>query len=204
MHLLSYSIKRESAGTLIELDLKAFVEAKRVKSHPKQDVVVVEVATSDKPEIEQRELKPVPGVTLNRIAPEGVWGPTTKSTLKFEEVAVGNGVLVPGFPSSIGLKNVPQIDRLKPLLRRGIVAGLNETLKTIIIDCPVFPGNSGGPVVQVDTTAFETNFRLIGVVSQFVPFDNSGWSAAVGGNATLLNSGFSVVVPIDAVLELLD
>jgi hypothetical protein len=36
-----------------------------------------------------------------------------------------------------------------------------------------------------------------------VPFDDSGWSAAVGGNATLLNCGFPVLLPIDAVLDLL-
>lgn len=203
--LLSYSLQRAGSGTLMELDLKVLQEAKRLRLHPTQDVVVIDVALSDKPEMTaQRDLKTVPGVTLNRVAPEGIYGPPTTLISKFDEVLVGNDVLLAGFPSSIGLANVPQVDRLRPLLRRGIVAGRNETLKTIIIDCPVFPGNSGGPVIQVEKGFVETKFRVIGVVVQFIPFDNSGWSAAVGGNATLLNSGFSVVVPMDVVQELLN
>lgn len=203
--LLSYSIARNSAGTLMTLDLKVLRESKRLRTHATEDVVVVDVATTEKPlsGTEARDLRPVAGVTLNRVAPEGIWGPIITDARKFDDVIVGNDVLLAGFPTSIGLLNMPQVDRLRPLLRRGIVAGRNDAKKTIIVDCPVFPGNSGGPVVQVDRSAFETKFHIIGLVSEFVPFDNSGWSAAVGGNATLLNSGFSVVVPMDAVLDLL-
>jgi hypothetical protein len=108
IHLLSYSLKRDGAGTLIELDLKILIDAKRLKIHKTLDILVVEISTADKPATEAREMKVLEGVTLNRVAPEGVWGPTINQVLKFDDVSVGNDVLVAGFPSSIGLKSVPQ------------------------------------------------------------------------------------------------
>jgi S1-C subfamily serine protease len=199
--LLSYSLKRDSAGTLITLDLKTLAAAKLMRSHPSRDIVVIDIATTDTPELKERQFKAVLGVVMNRVSPEGVYGPSIASVKKFDDVDIGNEVFLTGFPSSIGLKNIPQIDRLKPLLRRGIVAGRNESLKTIILDCPVFPGNSGGPVIQVDRNIVEAKFSLIGVVTEFVPFDNSMW---IPGHPTVLNSGLSVVVPIDVVLELIN
>jgi Trypsin-like peptidase domain len=152
-------------------------------SHPNSDVAIIKIAASDKPPEKQRDLHPFGEVTINRLSPEGIYGPLVKTgTSKYDDVVVGNEVYVFGFPTSIGLKNVPQIDQLRPLLRKGIVAGRNETLKTIIIDCPVFPGNSGGPVMEMDGSLFDRKFRVVGVAIQFVPFDNSSWMiGATGG-----------------------
>jgi hypothetical protein len=62
---------------------------------------------------------------------------------------------------------------MKPLLRRGIIAGKNEKVGTLILDLAVYPGNSGGPVVEVETVRSEKKFRVIGIMSQFVPIDES-------------------------------
>jgi hypothetical protein len=105
------------------------------------------------------------------------------------------------YPSSIGLANIPQVDYKRPLLRKGIVAGKNSKLRTLITDCEIFPGNSGGPVIEVERYFAQSNFRVIGLIIQFVPFDN----ARIPGltRTTLLNSGYSVVTPMDFVIELI-
>ena len=117
---------------------------------------------------------------------------------KYNEVLVGNQVFVFGYPVSIGIRDVPQLDLRHPLLRSGIVAGLNRATKAIVIDCAVYPGNSGGPVVQVEHKGLPSYFEVIGVVSQFVPFQEMAGQF----NRLLTNSGYAMVVPMDAVLEL--
>jgi hypothetical protein len=72
------------------------------------------------------------------------------------------------------------------------VAGKNQITRTIIIDCPVYPGNSGGPVIEVESQGPISVYKAIGVVTQFVP-------GTVWGNT--VNSGYAVVVPMDRVLE---
>jgi len=77
------------------------------------------------------------------------------------------------------------------------VAGTNPQKRSIVLDCPSYPGNSGGPVVELDKEGFQTHFNVIGVVSQYVPFADSGRSFMM-----LSNSGYSIVTPMDFVLDL--
>ena len=125
---------------------------------------------------------------------------------KFNEVLVGNDVIIFGYPSSIGIKTSPQFDYQKPLIRKGVIAGLNEIAKTIIIDCPVYFGNSGGPAIEVEQASLaETHYRTIGLISQLIPFVEEWVSSNYNiSNKQIENSGYSVVIPMDYVLELLD
>ena len=78
---------------------------------------------------------------------------TSRSALRtYSQALIGNDVYVFGYPRSIGLRAVPQIDYDRPLLHKGIVAGKNPEKKTIILDVPAYPGNSGGPVVEIEET----------------------------------------------------
>ena len=122
-----------------------------------------------------------------------------------DEVLIANDVYILGFPSSVGLKNMPQLDYKTPLVRKGIVAGKNKSLNTIILDCEVYPGNSGGPVIEVEKDGFISKYRLIGTISQYVPFalyfkdmnsQNLGYA--------LNNSGYSVIVPNDPLIDLIN
>lgn len=122
-----------------------------------------------------------------------------------DEVLIANDVYILGFPSSVGLKNMPQLDYKTPLVRKGIVAGKNKSLNTIILDCEVYPGNSGGPVIEVEKDGFISKYRLIGTISQYVPFalyfkdmnsQNLGYA--------LNNSGYSVIVPNDPIIDLIN
>lgn len=135
------------------------------------------------------------------IAKPGIVCVPSDGVKQSSEVLISNTVFIFGYPVSLGLPNIPQIDPSKPLLRAGIVAGRNETLKTLILDCPVYPGNSGGPVLEVDNQGLNTNYRVIGVVTQFVPTVASVQGSAPG--AAIVNSGYSVVAPMDGVMALI-
>ena len=91
-----------------------------------------------------------------------------------------------------------------PLLRRGIVAGKNQAAQTIIVDCPAYYGNSGGPVCHVELDGMRTEFTIIGIVSQFVPFVEQ-WENKTHrySNMELSNSGYSIITPIDAMFDLI-
>ena len=117
---------------------------------------------------------------------------------------MGNDVYVLGYPSSIGIQQQPQIEYNSPLLRKGIVAGMNETNKTIVLDCLTFFGNSGGPVVQTVHEGLTTKFDVIGVVSQYIPFTETWVNMTLNySNMQVHNSGYSIAEPMDSVLELI-
>ena len=116
-----------------------------------------------------------------------------------EDICIGSDCVVVGYPVSIGMTPTPQLDFSKPLLRKGIIAGENKSLGTIIIDCPVYPGNSGGPILEVHQCGNHCNklhYSVIGVVSERVSFaaTTTVHGAAIG--VTRENSGYGVVVPI--------
>lgn len=124
-------------------------------------------------------------------------------TKRFADVLEANEVVVFGYPVSLGLQSMPQLDLTKPLLRHGIVAAKNESLRTIILDCPVYPGNSGGPVLEIEVDGAATYFNGIGVVSEFVPAAERWVNKPYGyENLNLSNSGYSIVVPFDAIEEI--
>ncbi len=126
-----------------------------------------------------------------------------RDTLKFDEVLISNDVFVLGYPTSIGLKHLPQFNYNKPLLRRGIISSTFKEANTIILDCPSYGGNSGGPVIQVSVDVDKKDFKLIGIVSQYIPYVQK-WCNLRDGieNVEYLNSGYSVAVSWDSVKEI--
>jgi hypothetical protein len=177
------------------LDLSALGMAGNIKRHPLQDVVVVKMGTPN-----GQTMVPLPGVTALNLAKTGILGVDSANVKTFDKTLTGNDVLIFGYPGSIGLQNLPQIDYQRPLLRKGIVAGTNPAQHSLILDCPAYHGNSGGPVVEIDRDGLTTKFAIIGVVIQMIPFNQTEGSDTI---ALLGNSGYSVAVPMDFVLELL-
>jgi len=120
-----------------------------------------------------------------------------------DDVVISKDIFLVGFPSSLGLEDSPQFDYGLPLLRKGIVANIYRKQSTIILDCPVFPGNSGSPVLQFNEA---NKINLIGVVSQYIPYVQK-WASLRDPkliNSEHLNSGYSVAVSMDKVFELID
>jgi hypothetical protein len=203
MTLLSYPKDPKEPGTnRFSLDLAALNSAGEIKSHSTADVVIVRVAkrVPASGDTSKSMLEGLPGVTAVEVAKSGILGVATDAVTKYDDVLVGNDVLLFGYPTSLGIRGSGQLDPLRPLLRKGIIAGLKPDSKSIIIDCPVYYGNSGGPVVEIDRRVFKTTFKVIGVVDQFVPFDQNLINRTLQPN--FANSGYSVVTPMDYVLEL--
>ncbi len=120
----------------------------------------------------------------------------------FEDTNLGDDVFIFGFPKSLGLGNISQFDFDRPLLRKGTLAGRYTKNRTIIIDCPSFGGNSGGPVIEITSN---NQVKLIGIVTSFIPFIehwvNPNYRIR---NIEIDNSGYSVVEPIDKIIDVIN
>lgn len=173
-----------------------------VKANPSQDVVIVKIGTiASTPNTGEQHLSFLAGVA-EQVGGGGLVGVALESVKTFDQVLVGNDAILYGYPVSLALsqKN-PKFDPLRPLLRRALVAGQDPERHSIIIDGPVYRGNSGGPVFEIEFGAvpggFGYHFWLIGVLTEFVPL--------VEGSEDFFfqfNSGYSVAKPMDFVLEL--
>lgn len=132
---------------------------------------------------------------------------------RINELNIGDEVALFGFPRAIGLIRDPQYDFNRPLLRKGTIAGLNSSKGTFILDCVVYQGNSGGPLLRY-YYKFETykggfirkmESELIGIVSEFIPLEEKWTNLNYGmTNIEWDNSGYSVIVPIDYALNLIE
>jgi S1-C subfamily serine protease len=195
---------------VIHLDLKTMSTLGYVRPHKTRDVLVLKVATGDsfRPG-KDTDVHMVGGVRFRAMARTGILGAASDTLTRYDDVLVGNEVFVFGYPTSIGLTlpppQVPQLDPSRPLIRKGIVAGLNPSLRTIILDCPIYLGNSGGPVLQVEDLGLSNKrFLIIGVISEFVPYVDKWINQNLRyENLNIGNSGYSVATPADYILELL-
>lgn len=154
----------------------------------------------------------------NEISVNGVENPTNgqfyrynkKIISRYADLGVGSDIFVHGYPS-IGTPNDLEFDNEKPLIRKGIISAFNDKNQTIIIDCPVNFGNSGGPVIQAEIdysiAGGEVHYRVIGIVVRIIPFMKEKTQNLYTGEPRITdieNTGLSVVVPMDRVLELVD
>jgi hypothetical protein len=220
--LLSYPRDLADTGRfLFDVNLTTLQAQGSTKAHQSEDIVVVKLFTlaENKPDPVTNnnntnpanatptfKLTAVPGVVTKESAKSGVVGVNANSDVVglFDSVLIGNEAMVFGYPSSLGLQQSPQFDSHRPLLRKGIVAGKYPQGHSIIIDCPVYPGNSGGPVLQVTAIdILRKHYSVIGLASQFVPFVETWSNVQLGSYTTILNSGYSVVTPMDGVLDLI-
>jgi V8-like Glu-specific endopeptidase len=125
---------------------------------------------------------------------------------KIDEVFVSNDIYLFGYPTSLSIVGMQEIfDNKRPLLRKGIVASINKKNNTIILDCPVYPGNSGGPVLQVVHSNNKKAYFLIGVVSKYIPYTQEWINNRDNKirNIEYLNSGYSIAVSMDEVFDLI-
>lgn len=201
--ILSYAKDpKDKSKNIFQLDLAALKQAGNIKRHATHDAAVIRIGVpvqgADPP-----SLKTVAGVEIKKKAASGILGATESAVKRFANVLTANQIFIFGFPTSIGLEAIPQIDYLRPLIRAGVIAGINEQARTIILDCPAYGGNSGGPVLEVEEEGLGKKYRIIGVVSQFVPVAEI-WLNITHRytNTNISNSGYTIATPMDFVLEL--
>lgn len=165
--------------------------------HPTNDVILIKIGT-----VLQAGYNLFKGVLITSKASDGLVWTEENSFASFNKVLISNTAYIFGYPVSLGLKKSPQFNYEYPMLRRGIIAAKYITEGTIVLDCPAYGGNSGGPVIQVEKiNIINTQYRIVGIVSQFIPKVDNGTTAS---KPLLHNSGYSVAVSMDKVLELLN
>jgi len=199
---ISYSANMAAHERIVvELDLEKLYKDGNLKFHKQADIAVIKILNQG-----ETQMLTIDGVKVVE-APKmhGILSVDAGFLKLYKDVTESNDAYVFGFPISLGVKDIPQIEYDKPLLRRGMISAKNDSKRTVILDCPVYPGNSGGPVIEVESIDLTTKeYRVIGVVSEFIPFVQVWKNLQLGTlNSNIENSGYSVVTPIDFALELI-
>jgi len=85
-----------------------------------------------------------------------------QNIVNFQNLALLNEAVIVGYPRSIGLRPSTQYEFESPLISKGIIAGINQNVQKIIVDSPVYGGNSGGPVFELTSriVTYEIYFEI--------------------------------------------
>lgn len=101
------------------------------------------------------------------------------------------------------------------IVRQGAIARIRDYLagasKEILMDCMIFPGNSGGPVVNkpeamsIQGTKSQSAAYLIGVVAGYIPYRDVAISQQTKKPRVVFedNSGLASIVPVQYLIELI-
>ncbi len=118
--------------------------------------------------------------------------------LNLDSIDVGEEIYMIGYPKSLEVTQYDIFDFNRPLTRKGIISGKDYKHNTILIDCPSYGGNSGGPVLLKR----KNEIKIIGLVSSYVPYIEL-WINPVTNikNIDALNSGLTVVTPFFGIIN---
>lgn len=126
-------------------------------------------------------------------------------------ISEGDSVFILGFP--LGL-NDPIVNFV--IVRSGLIARMRDTLagksKGFIIDASVFPGNSGGPVINkpelfsIEGTKAVSKSLLLGIISSYITYQDTAVSLQTKRKRVIFeeNSGLALVFPIDYVDRIIE
>jgi V8-like Glu-specific endopeptidase len=195
---------KESSRNVVSADLVKLLNDGNIVSHTNHDVAVIRLGKFRNQTNTDWYL--LPGAFFKESSKSGMVVTPLSGLKKIDEVLIPNAIYIIGYPRSLDNPQFhPKIEFDRPLVRRGIVAGINNTTKSIILDCAVYKGNSGGPVLQREESLTEWRMSIIGVVSEFVPLVEY-WSNSYLGysNMTVSNSGYAIAEPMDFVIELIE
>ncbi len=207
-----YNAMNDQADTLI-INFETLHNTRNLFGSSSSDIAVGKIAKINDLKDNKATLSYIHGI--KKVDIKGSWIRSFQKNQYdfFSALDLGDDIYVLGFPSAIGIENTKQYDFKRPLLRKGIISGLSPKYKTFLIDCHVYGGNSGGPViVKRDLFDFSQKGRivriqelkLIGIVAEFVPFkevwENKNYQIT---NIEVDNSGYAVIIPLDPAFELI-
>jgi len=126
--------------------------------------------------------------------------------MKSKGFSEGDGIFALGYPVSlIGDKSNSVI------VRGGTIARIRDTFKNplepFLVDTTVFPGNSGGPVINkpemisIEGTKPVNDANLIGIIASYVPYRDFAVSKQTGNVRVIFeeNSGLSNIFTVDCI-----
>lgn len=178
------------------IDLKAAELNGKFKFNQSSDVAVIDLGKSKSGIIQYnhyvKKITSAPTV-LNQLL--------LNEFIKISDLGVSSDIVTIGYPTSLLYYSV--VDFRRPLVRSGIISGIDYSKRLIITDCPVYKGNSGGPVFLKRKFLEPGEISgLIGIAIQFIPLFEQ-WTSSVYqySNTTIYNSGYSIVASADAILE---
>lgn len=128
------------------------------------------------------------------------------ATMESKGLSEGDGVFALGFPVSLVGDRSNSV-----IVRGGTIARLRDTFKSsrepFLVDTTVFPGNSGGPIVNkpeivaIEGTQTITTSNLLGVIASYVPYRDAAVSRQTGNVRVVFeeNSGLSNVYSVDCI-----
>lgn len=137
----------------------------------------------------------------------------TLSQMEKTGINEGNLIYALGFPMNLVHDSIKT-----PICRLGCISRVadafsNPTKATqFLVDAQTFPGNSGGPVVSrpeyvsIDGTPHNTKANLIGILSAYIPYQETLFSRQTGRNRMIQeeNSGLTIVHPVDRIQEVVE
>ena len=198
VNILSYSVKSDfESADQVQVDLRVLFNNKQLSFSHTHDVCVFklgDIASDGKMNL-------VEGV--NKISSNLNINSAHLSMIKpFAEIEIAEDLYVIGYPKALAMIPTNAFNFNKPLVRKGIVSGKNPN-RTIVIDCAVYPGNSGGPVFITEKRIEQTERGmrmsdkryLAGIVSKFVPWLNNRFKPP----HHVENSGYGLMVAFDEV-----
>ena len=182
------------------LNLRTLESGGHLQTDPTTDIVVITLGIGERENNQAPSpVTTVAGVTVQEMATLGTVGVSIEAVKKFDQVLIGNDVIMYGYPTSIGLSSIPQLDPDRPLLRKGIVSGKNVQKHTLVLDCPTYQGNSVGPIFEIDRELTQTKYFLIGVAEQYVPYAMGSPTINI-----ISNSGYGIATPMDPVIKIVE
>jgi S1-C subfamily serine protease len=184
-----------------KLSIKGCVDSKALRLDKKNDLAILKFA-----KVEKRDstfFLQYPQYVKKKSKESLIQPWSTEGVAKIDDVLSGSEIFIVGFPRSLGLKSNFDLDR--PLYRKGIIAGKNIKLKRIIGDGAVYFGNSGGMVVCNHFDGKVFSIRLIGLVSEYIPYEDYLYdNRGIVRSLDVKNSGYSVIIPVDFILDLIN
>jgi hypothetical protein len=189
---------------VLSFDLKRLQDGGRIKRHPTHDVAVIQFANSRKSDTNDVTTdKLLPGVrVLVKSGNLTTWD--TADCMVFTNIPDGNETCILGYPVELLNTGIhSQVDFGYPLIRKGVISQKNQQLRKLIIDSGVYGGNSGGTVLVVQHEGNVINFRVAGIITEFVPVATKVFPQVGVTNSVWVNSGYGVAEPIDYALELM-
>lgn len=197
--ILSYSRNKHLKITTIG-QLNILDNTNNIKTIINKDIAIIRLASLDANKIMVRK-----GVLINNPDNAILTSTHLTSLKQYDNVSIGSDIYIFGFPTSIGIQQFPQIEYEKPLLRKGILAGKNDISKKIILDCFVYWGNSGGPVLDAEEVSIGgRKYNIIGVITQFVPLVNKWEDIQKQSKLEVTNSGYSIAEPVDEIINIIN